>query len=76
MKLMKHTRFYYIQENMPHQPSLMDQIKNLDFSNKLVDLSLISIKIPPKMIDRVATKEKTMASLTNVESSLVVKIPF
>lgn len=28
------------------------------------------------MIDTVATKEKTMASLTNVESSLVVKIPF
>ena len=76
MKLLKHTRFYYIQKNMPNQPSLVDQIKNFDFSSNKVDLSLISIKIPPKLIDKVATKEKTMAALTNCESSLVVKMPF
>ena len=29
-----------------------------------------------KLIDKVATKEKTMAALTNCESSLVVKMPF
>ena len=41
-----------------------------------MDLSLISIRIPVKLIDKVATKEKTMAALTNCESSLVVKMPF
>lgn len=65
MKLLKHTRYYYIQKLMPNHPSLLDRIKNRDFGSKKVDISLISIKIPPRMIDRVATKEKTMAALTN-----------
>jgi hypothetical protein len=50
---------------MPIYPSLLDRIKNREFGSKKVDISLISIKIPPRMIDRVATKEKTMAALTN-----------
>lgn len=56
MKLMKHTRFYYIRQKMPNHASMYDRVMNMDFSSKDVDISLISIKIPPKMIDKVATK--------------------
>jgi len=76
LRLLKHTRYYYIKQTLKVHPTLMAQIMNRDFSTKEEDVALVSIKVPPRWIDREASAQNILAALTNVESQLVVKMPF
>jgi len=66
LKLRKTTQKYTVIKKL--KPSLISRINCKKDKEKLEELTLISIQIPPERIDKHAQKIKTYGSLSNMHS--------